>query len=471
MSAGILGRAVAAVRETTSVALRTVVYTLATRGFVWPWPQLAARNIVALDGSRLPDDDRPLIIALTPERFRGDLAVLEQTRTVRVARLRHPWQGRVFRLFCEVTEPPDGKIRRRSLPTVAMANFLRSFHRHARVDAFLSACIWYTSDIAWGSQSADCGVPYIVAHRENLKTEPRQRDMVIEAAEKVGRFSGFGIVVHNDAMRQTFIDCGFAAPEQVIIGGALRMDQWVRRVRAAAPLPANPARRRKVTFFSFTTGQGLLDLGISPFEQRLFLGWFRLFELSHVAFAALAARRPDIDFIIKPKWDIHWVPLIEKALQQNGLEAAKIPNLKISSKFDAHQLILESDVVCAFGSTTLLEAGIAGKPVIVPHFEEPLRSPYKERVALRAHYDLFDVAESAEAFADRIAYRLEHPEVAAATVDGCWDAFGEWVSDVTGKATERYVALLQTASEARRAHRDVGVGSGARPVTGVQLSR
>ena len=48
------------------------------------------------------------------------------------------------------------------------------------------------------------------------------------------------------------------------------------------------------------------------------------------------------------------------------MDVNSVKNFKVDCLVDAQKLILRSDVICGFNSTTILEAGITDKPVIIP---------------------------------------------------------------------------------------------------------
>ncbi len=79
-----------------------------------------------------------------------------------------------------------------------------------------------------------------------------------------------------------------------------------------------------------------------------------------------------------------------------------IPNLILTSEAPAQEVILSSDVVVAFGSTTILEAGLAAKPVVIPNFDEAEQEAYSEYIQLRVAYDAFELAEDAEGLGKKI---------------------------------------------------------------------
>ena len=63
-------------------------------------------------------------------------------------------------------------------------------------------------------------------------------------------------------------------------------------------------------------------------------------------------------------------------------------NCKVSALDNPHDLMLESDLVIGFNSTTLLEAGLRDIPVIIPKFDE----------ASTIYADYFDFIEYEDGF-------------------------------------------------------------------------
>ena len=104
--------------------------------------------------------------------------------------------------------------------------------------------------------------------------------------------------------------------------------------------------------------------------------------------------------------------------------------------------MFDSEGIWGFGSTTILDAGLGGKPVVIPHFEEVNRKPYSEHVLLREHYDLYDVAKSPESFANLIVERLGNPFIDEEISVKRQKAFEKWISPLDAAATERYLELL-----------------------------
>jgi hypothetical protein len=212
-----------------------------------------------------------------------------------------------------------------------------------------------------------------------------------------------------------------------------------------------PARRDLVTFFSFTHGVGLDELGYGQWPSNPYIGWIRLFEQTHAAFARFALANPSVECVIKTKWGHNWLGFIEQALAANQLDASSIPNLRVTYEEDPHELMRRSKFVCGFNSTTLLEAGILGLRVVVPMFAEAADPRYARALKLTAEeLQAFDVAHSPEEFDSTLAESLKTPRADMQSMRQRRELFERWVSKIDGLAAPKYVDLLQRVC--RRSH-------------------
>ena len=155
------------------------------------------------------------------------------------------------------------------------------------------------------------------------------------------------------------------------------MHQW-RRVNGGRPRPRS--QRPQVLFFSFTPktilprisrrpGAGLKE-NVESLEARMeTMSWNRLANLTHQAICQLAEETPGVDVVIKTKVrQREWAEMYRMLGEGRDLPS----NLKIVVGGDPMGLISRSEVICGFNSTALIEAVAAGKPVVVPRYEEAL---------------------------------------------------------------------------------------------------
>jgi hypothetical protein len=85
--------------------------------------------------------------------------------------------------------------------------------------------------------------------------------------------------------------------------------------------------KKKVTFFSFTHRSGLYgkSIGIDFFFSDK--GWIKLFKNAHKSIYELAIENPEIEFVIKTKWEHEWH---EQILKDIG-DPKNLPNNLIIS--------------------------------------------------------------------------------------------------------------------------------------------
>ncbi|RJR38296.1 MAG: glycosyltransferase family 1 protein [Desulfobacteraceae bacterium] len=446
-------------------------------GMVWPFVLLLQRVIEEVKPTTgVKNQDKPTLLALHPDYFRGDLQILADSGRFRVLRLPFKWQYRMLNLywnekidfglyFSHSNGGKEDEVRRR------LRDFLKAvlapLFSRLKIDCVLSACIWYKQDIEWGGVANEIGVPYVVLHRENLAASrvlQERWENITKRRVLTPKFLGSHIIVHNEIMKRCFIRSGFVEDQGISALGCLRMDPYVNRVKNGSRL--NDGTKR-VVLFSFVHGFAGKE-GVTAFSASRDVGFVRLFDDVHGAIAELAAENGDVEFFIKvkPEGDPTWLSEVEYAVKKRGIDPGKVPNLKIVYKEDAQELILSSSVICGFGSTSLLEAAIAGKPVVFPFFHEAQNPEYSDFVLFRDDLQVFDVARSTEEFKRRIMERVDRREIEPECMRARYALFEKYVSSMNGDSLEQYVSTLQSVirkgSEAREGRAPAKTGDPGR---------
>ena len=149
--------------------------------------------------------------------------------------------------------------------------------------------------------------------------------------------------------------------------------------------------------------------------------------------------------MIKPKVIDHatWCRNIDHAFRDEEIELDEIPNLHVKPDLDAQDIILDATVICGMNSTTILEAAIAGKPIVVPMFSEMRQPEQQEGIKFADTLEYLDVADDPEHFILLIERRLEDPVVPVGTMAGRTRMFAKYVSNPEGGAVQRHVDLFE----------------------------
>ncbi len=400
------------------------------------------------------DVDAPRLLALSPFRFRGDLEALADSKKFQVFKVSDKWQKKMAALFYPkgfklgfnyYDSNPDTQIKKIQDSTRKFfLKFLKDLYAKFDIDCVIGACVWYPQDYEWGYVSRMINTPYVVLHRENLITGDGHYEQRVLQLKRYGIFSGNHIIVHNERSKKAFVESGYVTSEKIDALGCVRMDEFIKSINAQVSIGAsvNMQNSKKVTFFSFQRGVGLRGV-TEVWPQNHEEGYTDLFAKTHVAFAQLALDNPDIEFVIKAKWGGGWLLEIEKVLLDAGIKYKELNNLIITGDGNAQDLIFNSDVIVCFGSTTLLEAGVANKFVVIPYFDEALDSKHSRFVHFKKEFSLFKVANNIHEFKDQILEGLENPYIDSKIMDARYKAFEEHVSFMDCSATEKYSKSLK----------------------------
>ncbi len=407
------------------------------------------------------------ILALHADGFRGDLEALAGTGAIRVLRINRNWQTRLITCFYsrELQGRPGVVVRHyntskkedpelheaKRLTQEFMKGFLSRLYQALSIKAVILYNTRYLPDRDWAEVSKRIGAAYIVIFREGSGQSPEDFELMSRRLRKFGRFKGDHITVVNSATKQCFVESGYANEDEVTVCGALRMDSFIRRINRRRTKSTQPL----VTMFWWS---------IHQFETQEFS---RLTIESLEGFAELAREMPGVRFVIKPKPT--QVPPTEYILQQlrrykgpteslpksgsNQLpieneitrvypEWLTVRNLTIEPWANVHDLILKSTVICAFDSTTLLESGLAGKPIVIPYFDKFRETKEGKLYKFREILDAFDVANNKAQFKERIESRLSDSSIESGVQDRRRVYFASYVSDLSGMSVEKTKKLI-----------------------------
>ena len=325
------------------------------------------------------------LLALSPERFRGDLQVFTRSNEIRIWVIPTILQTLIQNSFYKrkvVASELKHPDRVKNLKTkklnhrIFLKKILKIIFNRIPIDSLISADIKYVADIDWGEVAETLGKSYIVLHRENLAACESVKQLMISRTNKIRKFGGSHIIVQNQIMKKIFTDSGFAKINQVSVKGCLRMDELFEKVKKN-----NFKKNQTITLFSFPPYQWARRLPHSVFID------------SHSAFVKIAKNFPKINVIIKPKYDYLvskiWNELMQEAFKKNKFDPKDYPNFSISPEKNSHDLILQSNIICAFNSTVILETLATNTPVILPYFKTLRKNSWDKRINFSEYKHLF----------------------------------------------------------------------------------
>lgn len=261
-------------------------------------------------------------------------------------------------------------------------------------------------DMPWQKACRDTNLPFFVLHKESLQdpsihehNEKRFRSMAY-------KFYGQRMYVYNKLAKDIFVKSGICNPDVIKVTGAPRFDPMMHKIQNGQI--QEPQKR--VTLFSFhhAVGRTVLEIPKACFSKSRDIGFVNYFDKVHGQVIEFAKNHPDIEVIIKPKWGGQWFEEIKQAsLRETGINPEDLDNLHISTDYHAQDLIETSSVILGINSTTLLEALLIGRPVILPFFEEAA-DKYRKKLYFQTYENqIFNVVTNPEGLEQAILDEMD----------------------------------------------------------------
>ena len=449
---------------------------------------LAARYVRPVgQSSPAPSSDSLTVLVLGSDRFRGDLDLLSSGYGLRFLDLDWNFLGVLLTSFVSQvrmntpeTLPPVGLSARQRFHAAPSASEIGQEREQYRkiLRTILPALLDFfdidavmTSDLRYRRQSDLCrvaselGYPFILYQRESMFIVPNVFDTAVRRHNLLGQFWGDAVIVQNQITKEMFLTSGNYDVERIHVVGSARMDSFLSRL--------SEPRAQAGRVISLFSAPNRVSRGPTGDEFR---------EVSHAILRALrvatrlAAKDPEIKLYIKMKDAEVGMRGSEKLSAYRATvvaEAGQIPQniVFVTDRMAAHDVILSSTVVIALQSTVVLEAAVAGKPVILPHFRFLVEHPEAKRSLMyQESHALFDVPATEAEMERLLLERLADPSVPDEVMSARRELFARHVSPLDGSATSRSAALIRDLAESgrKKRHQDYGHAS---PSSAVNKSR
>ena len=422
------------------------------------------------NNSQVTVSDKITILAINADKFRGDTECLAQVSKFRVLTLDFKWEKVLMAAFTSKkvnffeyinAGAGDDLYKLKDKINIFFDGFTSYLLKLIKVDCVITPNYRYIEDLFWVTSFTKKEIPHICLLREGLLSTDRFYDGVVARHRLTKGYPVTHIIVHNQKCKESFLESGYATDGQVSVNGALRMDYLLKQVSSNKDgvISRHRATRKRVILFYFGYNMSLFgkerrkltELEVKKYSYAGVIWQHRinLFRDLHISIIRLAQKNPDIDFVIKPKQELinkkynpSWEEYLE-ILDEMNIDLSKLNNYTIEPNVNVHDLIINSDVVIALQTSAVLEAAIAGKPVIFPLFYNYKEAQNFNDFSWRKHLDLFDVAESADELEALVSERLENSEVDKKTMVGRRELFKEYYSDHDGIALKKYAGTIE----------------------------
>jgi hypothetical protein len=402
------------------------------------------------------------ILALDSERYRSDLDILATSGEFRVLHIKQSIQT-ILMLSCYKEGVSILDIKKADINTNSELylehkasielhkSVLKYLYKILGINIVLTVNYRYFPDYDWTLASESLGVRYIMLYRECLLNVPRIYESVVNRHSKFGIFHGTKIIVQNDICKKSFLDSGYVDEARIVVCGALRMDSLYSKINSNKIF--NSEYNRFVLFYfpynmSLFGKNGKTNEIKHKYAFNIWNGRERLFIDLHEAIIELANKYKNIEFIIKPKKEMtqgkSWEFYLNTVSQCN-IDVNKLNNYKVLPDANVHDLILNSGVICALQSSTVLESAIARKRIVFPLFNKYSCSKNYADFGWSDNLDLFDVAYSKQSFIDLVELCLSNQNIDNNTMIKRESLFKKYFYKIDEGAINRYAKEIINA--------------------------
>lgn len=386
-------------------------------------------------------------LALSHTRFRDDINILNQSPELSIYRipvkiqylLLIPFQKYLYKYnnkyFYPLEELRDIKLANQKYLSKLLDFFFRYFK------FILSASVSYLQDYDLSKAAKNNGLKYIVLQRENFGIVKKQAEDTFKWHDPFESSSANLIIVHNQSTKKLFQNTKLAKNLPIKALGCLRMDHYIDRLKNK--IFKIDKQKKTVTFFSFATNSGCHlaeNPRIDAFEQDR--GLINFFKNTHNIVINFAKQNPSIQVNIKTKWSQNWIDLIFKNWIEYSGENKFPNNCNVTAFDDPHELIIKSDLVIGFNSTTLLEACLRDIPIIIPKFDEA-SDIYNDYFDFEEYKNSFIIANNPDEFNYLLNNSLLNTGISEEIKDRRKKLFQNYVSSLDGQSKGRYIEAIK----------------------------
>lgn len=396
------------------------------------------------------------LLFLNDSKFRGDIDVIGKTKKFTIFTLSERWASILLASLYE------GKldILQYHLKGEEFDDFYakiaKLIKKYLKINAVIIPNYRYGQDYPFVKSFKRNNVPVIIFYRECLLTFERMIDTVTKRHQLFKGYPHDLVLVHNNVTRKSFLDSGFTDSKKISAVGALRMDSFINKINKINSLP----EKKQITLFFFDLNSSnfgkekLSEMDLSFGKKYKYAGeiWKQrddLFCDLHKSLIEIALENPEIDVIIKTKSrylneNNITSKLLKDCFRSFNKDISEIKNYTITSDQNAQTLILESRVVIGMQSSTMLEAALANKNVILPLFYNYEKSPNYQDFHWGKHLDQFTITRDKAEFKKMILKILNSDtKIDNAISDKRKHLFKKYFSNLEPSATSQYIEKIQ----------------------------
>lgn len=250
--------------------------------------------------------------------------------------------------------------------------------KRLKFDAVVSGNFVYISQQEFLKECRANNIPVVILYKEGMVTQDTF-DKMIETYYKQNRFTGDKLLCYNENIRNAMVEGRIPGltPEKARTVGIPRFDTYYKeKVQSVG---------KTVVLFSFYQREKLKHVIT---DEKTMQAIERRTKEFHLFLIKFAMNNPDYQVTIKTKAATHYLEYVHAIVKETSPDK-RIVNLNIINEGRVDLLVKGAAYVLGYNSTTMLEAIVAGKPIITPFFGDLIRDvdwDYFQKFPELVHY-------------------------------------------------------------------------------------
>ena len=240
-----------------------------------------------------------------------------------------------------------------------MSKVILYLHKSINLKGIISSNFLYKSDREIQNLTSQINLPFIVIHKEGVRSKNQRLVQDYIYKNRTGRFLGNKILVYNEDEKISLVKNRVAFDNEIIVTGCPRLDKFFKIKKKVS--------RKRIVFFLVQENYGL------PIYNKKWLvpknlkrkikfsnfTWKNIAKNYNERIIRFAKENPDYEIIVKGK-----IGYSQEQLKY--FENSNIKNLKFINFGNSYELIKNCSIIVSFSSTVLLEAIAANKMIFSP---------------------------------------------------------------------------------------------------------
>ncbi|MAD56970.1 MAG: hypothetical protein CMK44_00165 [Porticoccus sp.] len=369
------------------------------------------------------------ILLLTPFRREPDLDKVIKELELGIIFFNHDYQKKISSIFFGnhklnyfeyINYIKDKKII--IIYKIFLNNLVKFLKKKYNLNFVVNFAIHYKSEFLFDYAFTKQKISFFTLHRECLYASEFIRERSYNKLKSIIKYSGTKIIVHNNIVKDIFINSGFCKKNQTTKIGPLKIDNLLK---------VENTNNKTVIFYIFGTGTLLPDdRNWSKVGQK---GWFKLLSNTYDTILNTAEKYPNIKFIFKPKFE----STEYNSYHINKVKRFDLKNIEYHTREKNYELLKKSNLIISFGSTVIVEAAIMRKNILIPFFDEANDINYSNFIGFEEIKKSKSACESKEVLLKKLSLAIEGDHNFTLNEKERNKLINDYVGDADGLNSER----------------------------------